>query len=408
MSKTTSNTSSIISKIARIGKELSRIYEDFLIVKYNYLNHKRIVEYLFNKPLEKVSSYYNLMAINYDSSVKLVRLEKKGSTEFDYYFSLLNKNFNNFSDKYDLYEKYIKIYEQQHDKNFNNLLKFDYLPVLSKSTIHERKIIQILNGIYDAIDDKYHCLYKWNFMVEGEYTNLMKLPTVNYQQSFVYDFYGITLWHNQLVQFVILFDDDSHFDSTVETFEKIHHDDILKQYMLYQMNIHLLRLNKRSDLKKEIYSFIKRIRISTKYIIEGKIKPISRFFQSNKIINELVLFKEDYQYNHLIYLKTPVKKCPDYVLDDDKYFEQQSIKDNYSEVAADSGAMVSTDVLKNIIEDKKDFHPLKKNKTNEERANEIIVELKRDNGVESDHEANDDDSMLDEEEEKEILKIVFS
>jgi hypothetical protein len=308
MSKTTSNTTSIISKISRIGKELSKCYEDFLIEKHDYLNHKRIVEYLFNKPLKKVLSYYNLISVDYESSIKLVRLELNGTTEFDDYFGSMNNFLYDFSEKYDLYEKYIKIYEQQYNKIFNKLLKFDYLPVLSKLNVHEKNIMQILDGINNMMEDKFHYIYKWNFIVEGEYTNLMKLSTVNYQQSFVYDFYGITMWHDQLVHFVILFDADSHFDSSDEKFDKIHHDDILRQYMLCQMNIHLLRLNKKSNLKREIISFIKKISTSTMYIIQGKIKPIARLFQSKEVIDELALFKEDYEYNHVIYSKIPIKK----------------------------------------------------------------------------------------------------
>jgi hypothetical protein len=462
MSKSIINPQNIISEISRVGKELSRIYEDFLIEKHDYLNHKKTIEYLFNKPLEKVSSYHDLMYVSYESparerSVKLVRLELKDKSKINSFWFLMNEFLSDFSEEYNFYEKYIKIYEQKYNKSFNELLKFDYLPVSpiylphfvctfcktkrnsqkngklaknwvkSKLNIHKKNIMQILNKINNAMNNKFSYVYKWNFKVEGEHTNLMKLPTVNNQQSFVYDFYGITMWYDQLVQFVILFDDDSHFDSSPfcsqkveEKFDKIHYDDILKQFMLFQMNIHLLRLNERSNLKTEILSFIKRIRIrtSTKYVIEGKIKPIARLFQSKEVIDELALFKEDYEYNHVIFLKIPpiggirqrllvssagpIKKNPKY--NSDEYFEYQSIKDNYSEVAADSGALVSTDVLKNIIyrpskpEDKEDFHPLKKETFNEKKANEIIVELMRDNGVESSADEVSD-NVLDEKEE---------
>jgi hypothetical protein len=407
---------SIISKIAKTGKELSRIYEEFLIEKHDYINHKKTIEYLFNKPLKKVLSYYDLMTVNYDSSIKLIRLELKEKDKINGHVFLMNEFLSKYSNEYESYGKYLKIYEQQYKKSFNELLKFNYLPAKSELNIHEKNIVQILNRIGDVSNNKeFNFVYKWNFKVEGEHTHLMKLPTVNYQQLFVYDFYGIVIRHSQLVHFVILFDDDCHFDSSpfceqkvFKDFENIHRNDILKQFMLCQMNIHLLRLNKRSNLKTEILSFVKRIRSSTEYVIEGKIKPIARLFQSKEIVEELALFREDYKYNHLIYSKIPLKKNPKYDSSDDEYFECQSIKDNYSKVAVDSGVMVSCDVLKNIIKDKKDFHPLKKKTANEERANEIIVELKRDNGVESSNHEVSDDNELDEKEEAEILNIVFS
>lgn len=401
MSKTASKPQSIMTKISKIGMELSKIYEDFLTEKHNYLNHKRIVEYLFNKPLEKTLSYYDLTLINYDSSVKSVRLELENDTELDNHLVPMNKFLSDYSSEYETYEKYTKIYELQYNKSFNRLIKFDYLPIESKLSLPEKNIMHILDRIEKAMKYKFHYVYKWNFMTEGENTSLFKLPTVNYQQSFIYDFYGITMWRNQLAQFVILFDDDSHFDSSIKDFVKIHRDDIMKQYMLYQMNIHLLRLNKRSDLKKEIISFVRKIRNSTEYVTEGKIKPIARLFQSKDIIDELVLFRQDYEYNHVIYLKTPTKKHPKYDSDDDEFFDNQSIKDNYSETAADAGVVVTTDVFNKIIRFKENFHPPNKLTHNEKRANEIIVELKRENGEEL-------SDILNEKEAAAILKFVFN
>ncbi len=401
-----SKSASIISKNSM---RLSKLYENYLAEKHDYLNHKRVVEYLFNKPLVKISTVNDLLLVVDDSSVNLVRLERNDSMQLDSHLLPMNKYLTDYSDTYDSYKKYIKFYEQQHNKPFNKLLKINYLPLMSDLNLYEKSIVEILGRINKVMEDKFNYTYKWNFMVEGEHTSLMKLPTVNYQQSFVYDFYGITMWHSQLVHFVILFDDDSHFDSSFDNFEKIHGDDILKQHILFQMNVHLLRLNARSDLKVEILSFVKQIRSSTKYISKGKIKPIARLFQSSKLnkkfIKELSLFKQDYEHNHKIYLKTPAKKNLNYDSDDDDFFYHQSIKDNYSEVPIDDGTIVSTDVINQILRFKKDFHPPKQT-ANEKKAENIIVELKRNNGYDlSDEKAND--NVLDDEEAAAILKFVF-
>src|SRR5581483_11721472 len=117
------------------------------------------------------------------------------ATKIDDCLISMNKYLYDYSEKYDEYNKCIKIYEQQYHKQFDKKLKFNYLPVLSKLNVFEKSIIQILDKIEQVMKYKFNYVYKWNFMVEGENTNILKLPIVNYQQPFVYDFYGITMCH---------------------------------------------------------------------------------------------------------------------------------------------------------------------------------------------------------------------
>lgn len=338
------NTKKITSEISKLGIELSKIYDKYSQEKYKYINHKRIIEYLFNKPLEKIST-------NYESTVRLVRLELSDPTFISCKFDIMHTLLSNYSEKHKNYVRLCKKYYGE-AKSMN----INYLPTVYELSHQEKNIMKILDLIESKVPNKFKYIYKWNFMVEGEDNNIVKLPTVNYQQPFVYDFYGVTMWHNQLVQFVILFDNDNS------------QTDIEKQYILHQMNIHLLRLNRKSNFKKDIISFIKRIRNSTEYIIQGALKP------STKVI-DFPLFDDDYEYNHKIYLKIPPKKYPKYDSDDDDFFEYQFIKDQNEEIDAEPSLVVTSDFFQKILEEKKDLHPPKKKSKNEQKAEKIIVEL---------------------------------
>lgn len=338
----------MISKISKIGIELSRLYEDYVEEKHEYLNHKRIIEYLFNKPFEITQT------MNYESSIRLVRLELNDATFVSCKFDTMNGILIKYSEKHNKYMKYIKSYQKNSNKK---ILNIDYLPSIHDMSHEDRRIMEILDSIENKVPKKFRYTYKWNFLVEGNDNNIIKLPTMNYRQSFSYDFYGVTMWHNQLVQFVILFDNTS----------KISEIDIEKQYILYQMNIHLLRLNRKSNFKKDIISFIRKIRNTTEYIIQGVL--VKNILQPDNI------FEEDYEYNHKIYLKIQPKKHPKYDSDDDEFFEYLSIKDNNTEIDQEPGIPVTDEFFQKLLEDKKDLHPPRKKTMNEQKAEKIIVDL---------------------------------
>jgi len=359
--------------IRKLGTDLNKQYEDYLDEKKIYLNEKIIVEYLFNKPFTKITTLKALSLLDYRSAAKIVRLNVSDP-------NYISKNLILMAELQRRYSKANYTYEQLINKKNTpankNILKFNYLPTIMELSTNEVAIMKVLDSINQDKKDRLLYVYKWNFLVEGEHTSLTSTPTVNYEQPFVYDFYGCTMSRNQLVQFVILYDDDTHFDKNDEQFVDVHQNDIMKQYMLSQMNIHLLRLSEKSNIKKEINTFIRQIKNTTEYVLTNGIVPIAKLFISNEENEDLVAFCRDYQYNHVIYLKYPTKnkKEPSYDSDDDEFFDYQIIKDNYSDKPSDESAIVSTDFLKKLMKEKTYPHKPKKS-ANEMEADQMIVEL---------------------------------
>lgn len=353
----------LTKKRSRIGLFLSKRYDIYINEKKCLMNHPKIIEYLFNKPTEKINCLKDLL-IEYDSTIKTVRLERKDAIVITANFFVIIETLKRYSLVNQLYNKYLsKI-------TGNSKIMINYLPRISDLSRGELQIMKIL----DKLEMKYKMsyVYKWNFLQEGENLVRFKRPTINYEQPFVYDFYGILINHGQLVQFVIEYDDDTHFDITFPNFPKIHITDIMKQYILFQMNINLLRLNKKSNMKNEMIFFLKKIRNTTKYITHNPIKPVAKYLNNLSENNDLKQFVSDYEYNHIIYLKIPVKKNPLYDSDDNNFFDNQIDKNIYSNEPADTGLIVTEDILQSIIDEKKDLHPYP---DKNQEADNIIVEL---------------------------------
>ena len=350
-------------KLSKIGLFLGKRYDVYVNEKKNLMNHPRIVEYLFNKPNGKVSSINDLL-IDYDSSLKIVRLEKKDSIAITSYFFVMTETLKRYSIVSDLYEKNIK----NIDSNKKKILKQpNYLPRISTLSTNEKKVMDILN----KLEFKYRLsfIHKWNFTQEGEHVNILKKATINYEQNFVYDFYGILINHGQLIQIVI------------ECSESTQTNDLVKQYILFQMNVNLLRLNAQNDIYTQINAFLKKIKNTTKYIIHNPIKP---HFIGQKIIfdnatrDNLHQFLNDYHYNHIIYLKNPSNKNPLYDSDDDEFFDNQIIdeinddeQNNYlNQPPHEQNIIINANDFKKILKEKENYIIRKNND-----AENIIVEL---------------------------------
>ena len=315
------NKNTLHHNILKRCTSLNKLQETYISEREKLLNHKKMIEYLFNKPLIKIICAKDLL-IDYKSSIKIVRLELKDKASITGSLFIMAEILKRYSGVYCSYEKLIN-----QNKNNNGIFQFKSLPVVSKLSLNELKIMQILDKLMEnSIKIKLFYVYEWTFLQEGNHLSVMKRATINYEQAFIYDFYCVIINHGQLVQFVIEYDNDTHFDSYSKNFKKIHTRDIIKQIMLFQMNINLLRLNKNSDMKKEITAFIKKIKNTTKYIIWNKIIPVVKYLDQK---HDSVIFCKDYEYNHIIFLKIPFVKTPKYDSDEDEFFEYLSTKDNY-------------------------------------------------------------------------------
>lgn len=337
------------NKNSKIILRLNEYSQTYINEKTNLLNHPKMVEYLFNKPIKKISHLKDLL-IDYNDQIKLVRLEEKEKSKITAYFFVMLE---------------INRYSLQHQKLMDKYpKKIKHLLQVAKPKGNKIKIMDVLNK-YEG-HNKICYLYDWTFLQQGEHLIITKPPTINYENPFIYDFYGVIIHHGQLVHFAIEYDNHHHFDKNYEFFDELHINDIMKQYILFQMNINLLRLNKHSDIKTEIRNFFIEIKNTSNYVIKNRISPIKKLFNIED--DNLVQFCDDYALNHIIYIKNPVEQDALYNSDDDEFFENKDVI--CPDDPADMGYSVSNDVLKKILKEKQDFHLVKQKK-----ADKMVVEL---------------------------------
>lgn len=327
-------------KLSQIISFLNKRCDIYLGEKKTLLNHHKMIEYLFNKPLEHLVQPNN---IKYDSSVKIVRLPKNAIIEITSHFFILLETQRRF-------DLIVQLYEKQLDPKMipKQMISDDH-------ALDEKKFIMKILDKYE-FKFKLSYVYNWNFKQNGEHLSLAKLPTVNMEQQFVYHFYGILINHGQMVQFVIEYDPikmNRHEQQVA----------VIKQQILFQKNIHLLRLNQKMNLQKEIVYFLRKIKYAISYTIHN---PIKTNVINKRIIQEMELFTSNYQYNHLIYLKLPPEKDTLYDSDDDQFFSEQIQELNppvHEEIITD-------DVFRQIMKEKEES---KTEKYSE--ADNIMVEL---------------------------------
>ncbi len=352
--------------------EASKLYEKYIEEKHELMNHSKIIEYLFNKPSPKIIKNKDLIT-DYDSTIKIVRLEETDKNSIVFNFDTMNGFFDRYIDlcKKSEYATKMNLLPQRGiTTNFvsnSNHKTIGQIKTLSKET-------ELINKILYKCEKPFKMSYisNWTFQIEGEHISLSKKPTVNIEEKYIFDFFGLTMVHGQLVLFVIEYDDDFKF----KNYTNEHHvNDIFQQYILFQLNINLLRLNKNSDFKKEIVRFLKLIRNTRQYVIENPIEPISKAFSTLPALvmkEKMDQFMADYKYNYLIYLKYPGKKNQIYGIDDDKYFDKinnEILKKSNEDISIVSeDIQVNDDIIEKILKKKENYHA-------RGEADKIIVEL---------------------------------
>jgi hypothetical protein len=331
----------------RIELEISKLYDKYSKEKHELINYSKIIEYLFNKPMSKITKIEDLIT-DYESSMKIVRLEEKDKNNIVFNFDTMN----GFFDKYMYF-----LHKSEYAKKMN------LLQIKTSS-----KEAQLINNILFKCENPFKMSYisNWTFQTKGEHISLSKKPTINIEEKYTHDFFGLTMVHGQLVLFVIEYDDEFKFKNYTN---EEHVNDIFQQFMLFQMNINLLRLNKKSDFKKEIVKFLKKIRNTTEYVIQNPIEPIIKAFSTLPISvmkERMDQFMIDYEYNRMIYLKYPGKSKPNYDSDDEDFFEKQEIIG--TKEFNDEEFEVNNDAIEKILEEKEYYHT-------DGEAGKMVIEL---------------------------------
>lgn len=316
-------------------------YEIFLETKKNFLNNHKIIEYLFNKPIKKIK-YLDDMLITYDSNPKFVIVsDVEGSTILTQLF-IMNE-----------------LLLRMEKSNKNTILKaYSDLSKTEKYIYYYLHKINIKYPMY-----KCDSIFKWDFFQEKNDEKFIfekkyiKLPHIRC------DFLGILINedNNKLIIFAVEYDGKSHFGIS----NKIHINDIIKQYYLFQMNVHLLRLNNTLNIKNEIFRFIDLILNSNEYVILNAISPNHNLFSHIKI-NYIECFYENYNYNHILFIKLPHKD-----IGEDLEYDDPINEPNYINHDPNISYYVPNIYSKNIKETKSIIPIIK----NSKKAENIIVEL---------------------------------
>lgn len=307
------DTKKYLNSISKTNQELIKKSEEYRETKTKYLNNFKIVEYLFNKPTKKIFTP-NDIDVDYNNTIKSVYLDPDHVTHLDVALDDLAYTLYEYNRIYNAYTNYVKEYIKL-TKSKPLFPKNNYLPCYTELPDKVRAINDILDNIIDYFSNKkkdtckMSCVYKWTFITEGEHHTLSQKIPINFTNNLVYDIFGQIIYDDKLILFVIDYVEKEDYQTG-----------IMKQHMLYQMNIHLLRLNKKLDLQATIKHFIGKIMKTNDYVIMNKLDFDVELF--GEIDEELLEFVNEYELNHVAYLKNPKKKTRIREDDDDELDEE--------------------------------------------------------------------------------------
>ncbi|AVL94391.1 hypothetical protein ma15 [Moumouvirus australiensis] len=230
----------------------------------SYLEKKIIFDDIFDNlyfggdNIKKINEYYNCISV-----------VNKRKLFYDKKLKLIENNFRKYKSENNIVDEFDK-------KTGPCIIK--YSTGTKQLSSGEKKVTNCL----DKIKDLYYFVgYKWNCCRNK---NVLQ-----------YDFFCLKVVKKHMYIFNIEFDGGQHFKSNkLYDFQNIHRNDILKQYYMVKMNIHMLRLNDFLNIKKEINNFIEKIITSDKYIIQNPIQPIPELFDDTNIHTGLKYFHAFY------------------------------------------------------------------------------------------------------------------
>nr|WBF70492.1 hypothetical protein [Megavirus caiporensis] len=334
------------------NKLMYNAYIDFLNNKKNLMNHVSLIEYLFNKPLASIKTVLNLCQY----------FEKESFIEDELRLVYLNDDNKNIFNIMFIMEMVSKRFRYYHNAGIR--LKKNYRSqylLIHKKNNNEKIIKNILENISNKYNLSY--IYKWTFTTKGSHNRSNTLPTINFINNFVYDYFCVLYYGEKMIVFVIDIYDKINDSNT-------HTNQIFKQYILHQMNIHLLRINTNHKIKNQILIFIKKIKKTTKYVCHGFIKPIPELINIDLIKKLYQDFSNDYFNNHIIYNKLYLHKNYSDNNNNNDIILINSQKNNINlGYPRDKSIKINKNTLDNIL---KNITHDKPKKTNNQEAIDII------------------------------------
>ena len=259
------------------------------------LNEFVFKEYLFGKDIHVTSCLYDLInPKKYRKKIDAILLEPKHQ-------SLIIKQLDELKQSclglYDIYDKYRYKYKYCRKIYFDNLQilksKCSHPLAYAKSSQWEELAMKALDDLCNNNNYKLFYFYGHRFYF-----------CRHVGTSFEFDFLCFVIRDNRLVIFVIEIDGLQHkygvgtICGTKNTMMQQHIRDILKQYYLSQMNIHLLRINDFNNITEQIFEFIDDIFESLKYKIKNRTIPVEHLFQNNYEHYGLTVFCKYFKTQH--------------------------------------------------------------------------------------------------------------
>lgn len=273
----------LIARITQIIMKLNSISQEYDDAFLEFMNIPKIREYLFNKPVRKfidpqkgftyACSYY-IRDIHVDDDLR--------DQLMSIMFPLLNYR--------QMYETYYRslLSDWKHYQKLSIAMpdikkRIPYIP-----RIHTN--ITIIAKVLSTYKRDLYYVPQWSFFWISDGLNFDE-NAYQFSTKFNIDFYGLCInKKNSMVQFSII------YDSTSKQFTE---QDLFIQYMLCQMNIHTIRLNKNSNFRRDISAFIKKISSTNEYQLVNGLNS-SGIEISTQTGNQ---FYDSYRKNYLHWLK---------------------------------------------------------------------------------------------------------
>lgn len=341
------NESKILAaQISKCISTMNNFYNQIFIEKKNLLNNLKMIEYLFNKPIKKSNNLTFLTNFSRDYFVKRVKMDSNQRLDFENIFLTIYNYQHNYLKMFETYKKCIQKFSQCQGRKINLDNQLPYIPIPS---IEKSKIADFLNKNLVVFASP------WSFYLQENHQNAEETEPYNFNLRFRIDFYCYFFnSRSEMVQFA------------VEVCENVSLAYLLKQYYLCQMNIHLLCLNKYSNIEKELGSFIYKINHTENYtVVNEKKYNLENLTPSLKLSLETYLFSfyQEYNKNHILYLK--LSKKAERIADIDADEEETQNLDyvgslhNYGP-AADLSVSISAQAYEKLTKTKTIFSTRKK------------------------------------------------
>lgn len=313
------NKSTIIKKLIMT---MSKIYDAYEDDRKIILNHPKILEYLFAKPITKRDNLIDAIKTT-DNIFSSIILSKNHANEIQLLFISALKSI----------EQYRKLYIEYHKltKTGSEIIFNKYIPF----RIHSSTIFYRIMDILDELNICY--IINWSFKRIDKYVNAALIKPYCFNLDIKIDFLGCVFVKTKdfltqkMILFAIIYDNAKRFNKF----------DYLKEYYLRRMNIHLLRINSEMDLMLEIKKIIHKIKKNETYVLlNGLTIP-----HEIDVSSELKLFYQNYDYGHDIYMKYYDKKKYENIDVPDEPIDMNI----YSDTPCDNSVKINQDLYKKLV-----------------------------------------------------------